>query len=160
MMAYQLSYNNVIKWNKVMELVQIIYDILLWGGALLVFVIIISYVMSKSRIEDEVSYNYADSRTNQKSLMPQRKINYEQIVYRRKAPPTQPHIFPIVDFKPKEVKLIRKPTEYKRESQEEIRIEEKHLTKTNGNGNGNGKRYTIVNDDMNRSKTRAANFYL
>ncbi len=143
-----------------MELIQIIYDILLFGGVLLVFVIIVSYLISKTRIDETVSYNSVDNRFNQKALILQRKINYEQELYRRKMTSIQPQIFPIADIKPKEVKIIRKPTAYKRDSQEVIRIEEKHLNKTNGNGNGNGKRYTIVNDDMNKSRIRAANFYL
>lgn len=139
-----------------MELIQIIYDILLFGGTLLVCVIIISYLMSKSRIEEEVPYNSADSSLNQKSLFLQSKINYEQELFRKKISSIPPQIFPIDNLKPKGVKIIRKPTVSKRDSQEEIRIEEKHLNKTNGNG----KRYTIVNDDMKKSRSRAANFYL
>ena len=139
-----------------MELIQIIYNILLFGGTLLVCVIIISYLMSKSRIEEEASYNSADSRLNQKSLYLQRKINYEQELFRKKISSITPQIFPIADIKPKEVKIIRKPTVSKRDLQEEIRIEEKHLNKTNGNG----KRYTIVNEERKKSRSRVANFYL
>ena len=139
-----------------MELIQIIYDILLYGGTLLVCVIVISYFMSKSRTEEEVSYNSADSSSNQKTLSLQRKINYEQELFREKISFVPPHIFPIDNLKTKEVKIIRKQTVSKRDSQEEIRIEEKHLNKTNGNG----KRYTIVNDDSMKTKNRAANFYL
>jgi len=139
-----------------MELVQIIYNILLFVGTLLVCVIIISYLMSKSRIEEEVFYNSADSSLNQRSLLQQSKINYEQELFRKKMSSIPPQIFPIDNLKPKEVKLIRKPTVSKRDSQEEIRIEERHLDKTNGNG----KRYTIVNDEVKKSRFRAANFYL
>ncbi len=139
-----------------MELIQIIYNILLLGGTLLVCVIIISYLMSKSRIEEEVSYNSGDSRLNQKSLYLQRKINYEQELFRKKISSIPPQIFPIDDLKPKEVKIIRKPTVSKRDLQEEIRIEEKHLNKTNGNG----KRYTIVNEERKKSRSHAVNFYL
>jgi len=112
--------------------------------------------MSKSRIEEEVFYNSADSSLNQRSLLQQSKINYEQELFRKKMSSIPPQIFPIDNLKPKEVKLIRKPTVSKRDSQEEIRIEERHLDKTNGNG----KRYTIVNDEVKKSRFRAANFYL
>jgi len=139
-----------------MELIQIIYDILLYGGTLLVCVIIISYFMSKSRIEEEVYYSSGDSSSNQKSSLLQSKINYEQELLRKKISSTPPLIFPIDDSKAKEVKIIRKQTVSKRDSQEEFRIEEMHLNKTNGNG----KRYTIVNDDIRKTKIRAANFYL
>ncbi|MCX6175607.1 MAG: hypothetical protein NTZ27_12710 [Ignavibacteriales bacterium] len=139
-----------------MELVQIIYNILLFVGTLLVCVIIISYLMSKSRIGEEVSYNSADSSLNQKSLLLQSKINYEQELFREKISAIPPQIFPIDDLKLKEVKIIRKLTVSKRDSQKGIRIEERHLDKTNGNG----KRYTIVNDEVKESRSRAANFYL
>lgn len=138
-----------------MELIQIIYDILLFGGILLICVIIISYLMSKSRIEEEVSYNYADSILNQKPSLLQKKINYEQELFRKKIGSIPPLIFPIDDLKPKEVKIIRKPTVSKRDSQEEIRIEERHLNKTNSST-----RYTIVNDELKKSRSRAVNYYL
>ena len=138
-----------------MELIQIIYDILLWGGTLLVCVIIISYLMSKSKNEEDVTYNSSDSIVRHKSSL-QSKINYEQELFRKKIPSVPPLIFPIDDSTPKVVKIIRKPTVSNRETQEELRIEERHLDKTNGNG----KRYTIVNDEMKKSRIRAANFYL
>jgi len=138
-----------------MELVQIIYNILLFVGTLLVCVIIISYLMSKSRIGEEVFYNSGDSSLNQRSFLQQSKINYEQELFRKKISSIPPQIFPI-DVKPKEIKIIRKPTVSKRDSQEEVRIEERHLDKTNGNG----KRYTIVNDEVKKSRSRAVNYYL
>ena len=139
-----------------MELIQIIYDVLLWGATLLVCVIIISYLMSRSKTEEEASYNSSNSIVRQKSSSLQSKISYEQELFRKKIPSVPPLIFPIDDSKPKVVKIIRKSTVSNRETQEELRIEEKHLDKTNGNG----KRYTIVNDDMKKSRFRAANFYL
>ncbi len=139
-----------------MELIQIIYDILLFGGTLLVCVIIISYLMSKSRIEEEDSYNSAEGNFNLKLSFLQRKINYEQELFRKKIGSIPPLIFPIDDLKPKEVKIIRKPTVSKRDLQEEIRIEERHLTKTNDGS----KRYTIVNEELKKSRSRAVNFYL
>ena len=155
-MAYQLPFIIVLIRKLYMELIQIIYDILLYGGILLICVIIISYLMSRSRIEDEVNYSSVDSSSNPKSLLLQSKINYEQELFRKKTSSAQPQIFLIDNLEPKEVKIIRKQTVSKRDSQEEIRIEEKHLNKTNGNG----KRYTIVNDEIRKTKIRAANFYL
>jgi len=139
-----------------MELIQIIYDILLFGGILLVCVIIISYLMSKSRIEEQGSFNSTWSGLNQKPSELQRKINYEQELFRKKIASIPPQIFSIDDLKPKAVKIIRKATVSKRDLQEEIRIEERHLNKTNGGT----KRYTIVNEELKRSRPRAVNFYL
>ena len=139
-----------------MELIQIIYDILLFGGILLVCVIIISYLMSKSRIEEQGSFNSTWSGLNQKPSELQRKINYEQELFRKKITSIPPQIFSIDDLKPKAVKIIRKATVSKRDLQEEIRIEERHLNKTNGGT----KRYTIVNEELKKSRSRAVNFYL
>jgi len=155
-MAYQLSYYIVSIRKNLMELIQIIYDILLFGGTLLVCVIIISYLMSKSRLEEENSYNYAVSSLNQEPSVLQRKINYEQELFRKKIASIPPQIFSIDDLKPRAVKIIRKATVSKRDLQEEIRIEERHLTKTKGNT----KRYTIVNEELKKSRSRAVNFYL
>jgi hypothetical protein len=165
-----------------MELIQIIYDILLYGGTLLVCVIIISYLLSRSRNEEEVYLDSVVSSSTQKSLLLQSKINYEQELFRKKistiieeevssdSNPNQkslslknkinheqelfqkkilsipPLIYPIDVSKTKEIKIIRKPTVSKRDTQEKIRNEEKYLNKTNGNG----KRYTIVNNDMEK----------
>lgn len=139
-----------------MELIQIIYDILLFGGILLVCVIIISYLISKSRIEEKGSFNSAWSSLNQKPSELQRKINYEQELFRKKIASIPPQIFSIDDLKPKAVKIIRKSTVSKRDLQAEIRMEENHLNKTDGNG----KRYTIVNEELKKSRSRAVNFYL
>jgi len=112
--------------------------------------------MSKSKKEEVVDYNSSDNVVRQKSSALQNKINYEQELFRKKIPSVPPLIFPIDDLKPKVVKIIRKSTVSNRETQEELRIEEKHLDKTKSNG----KRYTIVNDEMKKSRIRAANFYL
>jgi len=139
-----------------MELIEIIYKILILGGILLVCVIVVSYLISRTKGEDNFSNDSMEEIVNKKYTPEQEIINYEQILLRKKSASPQPKIFHIDDSKPKAVKIIRKPTVSQRDIQEEIRLEEMHLNLAERNG----KRYTIVNDQMKKSKFRAANFYL
>lgn len=132
-----------------MELIQIIYSILFYGGTLLVIVIFISFLMSKSKENMEKSINIPKSVTSNNRDNQQKNIRKNETV-------SYPRIYQINETIPKEIKIIRKPTVTKREIQEQIRMEENQLRKTSG------KRFTVVNDEMKnkKSKFNAANFYL
>lgn len=133
-----------------MQLIDIIFNVLLFGGLLLVIVIIISYIFSKSRGEEVIA---------EKALHPPRLpiLNYqhsEQSVFRNQPP----NVVQLVNNVPKELKIVRKPTVTKREPPENL-YEHERIPKSKTNTNG--KRYTIVNDEMQKSKKpHVVNFYL
>jgi len=132
-----------------MELVQIIYDILLFGGSILVIVIAISFLLSRKNKND-----LHESITNTPSVIatPQFSIptNKEQIVQRWAAQP--PIIYQIEPRPNRELKILRKPTVTKKEIQERIIQEENMYKRTNGLN----RRYTIVNDVMSKSFNKNA----
>lgn len=139
-----------------MELIDIISNIIIYGCVLLFLVVLISFVISKTRMEGIKQVSIKTSYPAQNATNPVRLIDIEQAISRRDQTIAYPQIFRIDNVKPKEIRIIRKPTETRRESQEELRFDAKNPTKTNGNG----LRYTIVNDDIKRKSVRAANFYL
>jgi hypothetical protein len=139
-----------------MELVEIISVILLYGSGLLVFVIVISFVLSKTKTEEEHIRSYQVSPYKSHQINPLPKVNNEQAVLRKNQTISYPQIFRLENIRPKEIKIVRKSTVTKRESQEALRFDPKHLTRANGNGI----RYTIVNENLKKKNLSAANFYI
>jgi len=138
-----------------MELIDIISKILLYGSGLLVFVIVISFVLSKTKTEEKSIISYQGHTYKSQQTNPMQKVNNEQGVFRKNQTIAYPQIFRLEHFKPKEIKIIRKTTVTKRDSQEALRFDPKNLTRTDGNGI----RYTIVNEELKKKSFRAANFY-
>ena len=138
-----------------MELVDIISDILLYGGGLLAFVIVISFVLSKTKTEEESTISYQNSHYKAQQINPLQKVNNEQSILRKNQTIAYPQIFRLEHFKPKEIKIVRKSTVTKRDSQETLRFDPKHPTRTDGNGI----RYTIVNENLKKKSLSASNFY-
>lgn len=139
-----------------MELIDIISNILIYGSGLLVLVIGISFILSRTK--SEVKFNDAHQSSNSKlhERNPLPRMNMEQSKLREDQTVAYPQIFRLDTLKPKEIKIIRKSSSSKRESQEKLRFDPKDLSKTNGNG----VRYTIINDDLKKKSIKAANFYL
>ncbi len=130
-----------------MQLIDIIFNVLIFGGALLVIVVFISYIVSKSR-DEEQSY---------KSVLPPKPIvvrnQIEQPILRNQ----NLNVVQLYNT-PKELKVVRKPTVAKREPPENLYEHERLPKRKTGD---NGKRYTIVNEEMQKShKPRVINFYL
>ena len=65
-------------------------------------------------------------------------------------------IFRLENQKPKEIKIIRKPTSTRGDSYEYPGNENKNPARTNGDG----QRYTIINEERNKQSNKAFNFYL
>ena len=139
-----------------MELIDIISNILLYGSGLLVLVIMISFVLAKTKSEEESTISYQGSPYKSQQINPQQRVNNEQGVLRKNQTIAYPQIFRLEHSKPKEIKIIRKSTVTRRDSQEALRFDPKHPTRTDGNGT----RYTIVNEDLKKKSFKAANFYL
>ncbi len=138
-----------------MELIQIIYDILIFGGALLLVVIAISFLISRTKKKEIVNSAVIIPSV----VIPKRVTaisNSEQFYYRKNSPPPSPVVYQIDPRLNRDVRILRKPTVTKQEIQERIKQEEKSFKHTNGNG----KRYTIVNEEMNKSsRAKVMNFY-
>ncbi len=137
-----------------MELVQIIYDILLFGGALLMVVIAVSYLLSKSKKRSmRNSINSVPS-----IVLPTRTTaaaSREQIIYRKDIPAQGAVVFQIDARANRDLKILRKPTVSKMDTDEHFRHETKQPKRTNYNG----RRYTIVNEDMKKNfKPTVINF--
>ncbi len=139
-----------------MELIQIIYDVLFFGILLLIFVVVISFVLSKKSNEDAISHNANVVEPLLRKTVDKQNSIMEQQLQRTNQTNANLQIFRIDQHRPKEVKVVRKPTIIDRASQEKIRNEESPLKKTNGDK----KRYTIVNDEMKKTRSSDANFYL
>lgn len=145
-----------------MELIQIIFDILIYGGASLFVVILISFWISKARNNDltRTSYSFPTLTTSSQigtlkldsvKLNQQPANQQEQSRLRELSTNTQPKIFPIDRQSQRELKIIRKPTFHaSTQTSEEFNVYQQK----------NNLRYTVVNEQMKNAKSRAFNFYL
>ena len=134
-----------------MELIEIISDILVFGGVMLVLVVLISFFLSKAKLE---SGNASTSKALTNSTAAQLRINNEQKDFRKNQSVVNPQIFQLNNYSSRKLKIVRKRTVDTRDVQERMMPDNEHLVSTNGNRT----RYTIVNDELNKS-SKAANFY-
>lgn len=132
-----------------MEIVQIIYDILIFGGGLLILVVLLSFVLS--RPQKEMRDRQMKINTQIYNNSTPRIIDHKKNTGRVQEAQNNPVVYRI-DSSTKEVKFIRKPTHSSKEAQDQVNPD---LRKKNGT-NGNGKRYTIVNDVMKKSDYHVA----
>ncbi|MFA7227714.1 MAG: hypothetical protein WC061_01665 [Melioribacteraceae bacterium] len=137
-----------------MELVDIISDILIFGGSLLTLVVFISFIISKKKGDELI----AAGRENKNSIDSDSRVNFgrgsEQKYLRANNSASVPQIFQLDNTRQRELKIIRKSTVTARDTQENSRIEFDQQTKADGSGN----RYTIVNEELKKSPGIAANF--
>ena len=137
-----------------MELVQIISTILLFGGVLLIFVILISYLISKSKQVKAM----AEPETVPASVIQNRNymhVQYDQYSGRKSVSQKYPVVYQMEKNSVRDVNILRKPTVTKREIRDKIQREQNAARKTKGNG----QRYTIVNDELRKTaERRAINF--
>jgi hypothetical protein len=139
-----------------MELIEIISDILILGGVLLILVVLISFFLSKAKQEDERSNIHRTLPNITTSFSVQPRMNKEQKAFRKNQTAAYPQIFQLNNYMSKELKIVRKRTVDTRDVQERRIFDDGHLKATNGSGT----RYTIVNEEINKSSIKAANFYL
>lgn len=138
-----------------MELIPIIYNILLFGIAILICVIIISLLMNKGRVVVEPSY-YSREVNSYPDQIVKQNIFYDgrQLIKEIEEDDYQQN-FQIRQFPLKESQNYYRPTIFNGYSQETYRIEKKHLNKTYGDR----KRYKIVNDEAIKLRSHAVNYY-
>ena len=137
-----------------MELVQIIYDILIFGGALLMIVIAVSYLLSKSK---QGSIKNSVNRTPNIIIQKSNPMvfNQQQVLYKDEAFIPSANIYKIGSGANKDLKIIRKPTFTDNESPQNNLVSRP----TGHPTNGNGRRYTIVNEEMKKTlKPTVINF--
>ncbi|MHB8905089.1 MAG: hypothetical protein ACYC5R_05600 [Melioribacteraceae bacterium] len=134
-----------------MELIEIISDILVFGGVLLVLVVLISFFLSKAKLE---SGNTSSNKALTNGTATQLRMNNEQKDFRKNQSVVNPQIFQLNNYASRELKIVRKRTVDTRDVQERMMPDNEHLIPTNGTRT----RYTIVNDELNKS-SKAANFY-
>lgn len=139
-----------------MELIEIISDILIFGGVLLILVVLISFFLSKAKQGDERTNIHRTLPNVSTSFSAQPRMNKEQQVFRKNQTAAYPQIFQLNNYMSKELKIVRKRTVDTRDAQERIMSDDRHLKATNGSGT----RYTIVNEEIKKSSIKAANFYL
>lgn len=147
-----------------MELIQIIYNILLFGGGFVLIIMITSFLLSKAKaqelpyertpekviISDQIIRSRVDYQNQVASILPTNQLQWEQGQIRNQSVQSKPQIFPIDQKQQREVKIVRKPTVRETARTKETEAEKKV----------NGKRYTIVNEDQKKSNSRVINFYL
>ncbi|MEW6703127.1 MAG: hypothetical protein AB1298_10485 [Bacteroidota bacterium] len=138
-----------------MELIQIISDTLIYGGGLLVLVVLISFLLSKTKRETEETNQITAQWNTPNPISDQRNYYRDQELIRKDQIIASPQINQLERYKPKEIKIIRMPTVAKSNMQEKIRmIEEIDLKERDGNGT----RYTIVNEKMKKHSSHTAKF--
>ena len=137
-----------------MELIQIIYSILVYGLALLLLVILISFVTFRLRgdergITENLTYTYFSGNKKLPVFQHNQAKKYNNLAQKNYA------VLPIQFRMNRELNILRKPTVEKKELREQIRREEKSQGKTDGRG----KRYFILNEEMKKNtKNKAINF--
>jgi hypothetical protein len=139
-----------------MELIEIISDILIFGGVLLIIVVLMSFFLSKSKKEVEQANIHRSLPSIKTSFNMHSGMNKEQQALRNNQTEAYPQIFRLNNYVGKELKIVRKRTVDKKETQERIMFDDGHLKTTNGNGT----RYTIVNEELKKSGVKAVNYYL
>ncbi|MEW6653310.1 MAG: hypothetical protein AB1394_07550 [Bacteroidota bacterium] len=146
-----------------MELIQIIYSILLLGGAFVLVIMIFSYTVSKTRrqalrrnqqfeksnISEQLVRERVSYQNQVASVLPAAKLQWEQSKIRQNTSQVKPKIYPIDQLQQREVKVVRKPT-----------VREEQTFRTTQERFNNGKRYTIINESQNKPNNRVINFYL
>ncbi len=129
-----------------MELVQIISEILIYGGLLLIVVIAISFLLSRKKkelIKNSMSIVPSVVITNRSPIV----VNQNQVLQRRNIQPQTPIVYQIDPRLNRDIRILRKPTVTKEEIQERIRQDENSFKRTNGYK----KRYTIINEEINKT---------
>ncbi len=138
-----------------MELIDIIFDVLVFGGALLLIVILVSYLISRSNNKGmEIRQ---ESVIKPPSVFKNSSARKEQPVYRNNSRANRPVIIEVDHTKNRELKIVRKYSLSDRDDQQNVQ----RIKKTgSGSGRPAGSRYTIVNEEMNKDKKRmAVNFF-
>lgn len=124
-----------------MEIVPIIYKFLIIGGILLIFVVIISFILSKT------------SRSEETKSPREKEISHQPMFLNHNlaGSPIQPQpvIFPINSLQPREIKVVR------RQSYEEL--DNSYRTNGNMNNKNGNRRYTILNEEIKNSNYRHIN---
>jgi len=133
-----------------MELIEIISTLLIFGSGLLLVVVVVSFLLSKVKGEENPGHN-GSHKLYAEPVFVKQSLNREQQMIRKKQSTPVPHIYQLDQFKPHEVKTIRKINSSERLSDEKYYAREIAKTKT--------RRYTIVNDQLKKSSHKAMNFY-
>ena len=151
---------------KGMELIEIIYSVLIYGGGALFAVVLLSFIISKMKGENvQASLAHEPASMTRPSdqlplkgginrrdfTNPEPSLQFEQNEIRKKQIQPSPKIFQIDQRKQREIKIIRKPT-FHTFSERNREEEEREI--------GTNSRYLIVNEEMRKVKTRVMNFYL
>jgi len=127
-----------------MELIDIITSILIYGGGVVTVLIIVSYLFAKSKEQENPIITNGKNVIPQYSLIKKKNVqNVDQVIQRQNSTQQQPIIFRFE--KNKELKIVRKSTYDSRTNESK----NDSIRKTNGK---NGTRYTIVNETMEKNK--------
>lgn len=138
-----------------MELIEIIFDLLVLGGALLLIVILVSYLMSRNNNKNRKIGPETAIRPS--SVIKNPAARKEQSDYRNNPIVNRPMIFEVDQSKSRELKIVRKYSLSDREDQQNI-----PRSKKTGSGKPGptGSRYTIINEEIIKNKSRmAVNFF-
>lgn len=138
-----------------MKFIEIISDILLYGGGLLFLVVWISFLLSKKKVKEKRSA----VKTVRSTIVPKIVLNdnggEEQLYLRKNQSTSYPQIYNIESSRQREIKVVRKASAFARDGQIDYRQDSNSQMKADGIGT----RYTIINEELNKSSHSAANFY-
>jgi len=149
-----------------MELIQIIYSIIIYGGASVIVVLALTFTVAKTKgsnlnqlkaqkiviAQPNLAYSQYRYHTDVNSISrTQNSHQSEQTNLRKVSAQPQPQIFQIDQIKQRELKIIRKSTFHTAtETTKELQNESKQSST----------RYTVVNEQLNKSKAKVMNYYL
>lgn len=131
-----------------MELLDIVYTVLIGGFSLLMTVVIVSWILSKSR--------RVDNPLLREQMNPAPKIKVRATHSSRGDqnlnPGHSPIIFPIESYKSRPVKVIRKETHLTEEE-----VPNRYVSREN---RPNQKRYQVLNEEIKKTGIpKISNFY-
>ena len=142
------------KQGNLMELIDIITEILVFGGALLALTVIFSFYISKKKmVADTSSQQSIKINSIKKSWHSQRSIENE---FQRKInEPFHPQIFQIGQSKQLDIRIIPKSSTSAPDPSLKTNNSERPTSERNGTS-----RYKIINDELRKTEEKAVNFYL
>jgi hypothetical protein len=143
--------NTANKFLDSMELIEIISTVLLFGGGLLVFVVCLSFFISRFKNESVANKNKRYTHTGDNQRFSQPKIRFTQP--KKTTSFITPQIFQLEQVRPREIKMIRKMT-----FQETINNAKERSTDSYRN-NGNNNRYKIINEEQRKTTDKVVNLY-
>ena len=144
----------VSKQGNQMEIIDIITEVLVFGGALLAFTVIFSFYLSKKKNLADFSSHSVKINSIKNNWYLHRSVENES--QRKNQEPLHPQIFQIDQSKQLGIRIIPRSSTANGDSNFNTN---NHYERPASERNGTA-RYRIINDEIRKTEEKAVNFYL